>query len=940
MSQQSSNLDEDSSSSSSDEEFLTRKSNPTKNGTDPIDRESLVRRKLLENFYGKSAIALQQQEGDPNTSVEDTDDDDDILDGPRHQSFDLPPEEDLDSKAFDAEAHTRRHIEESSLQTILETEERLALQVRTLDSTMQTLVYENYSRFIDATDAIRSIGVHVSANEDSLAKLASETLPSMEQRTNRLEEELGTLRDQVAEKLRIKRLLKRLDALLKLPKTLRHEIQLQRYKQASKRFLAAQKILAEHSSGFESLQKIEVECHSIMDSMKEIIHSKLMHWSGAVESGTIEHPRTMNEILECAGTLYLLQDDAKSQNEKESIVEHSISACARSVDRLLDSHLILVQERQFRDPSPLLSGKSTPGFQELIPTDCLDAILEVASLYAMNFGSEQNEHLVQFVNEAFSAFLAHVRSVLLEESSREIPGDTKGNDITQSLSALNQSVEDFVAGLTLPEVGLHASFASGLVGQALEVTEYLVRHRVDQKMSDLRLDILQNCILPYTQNVAKEWKGADGDKKAIPYIIQLGGSMLSDCMQLVDDTIRAIYILSQTEEGEPCTSRDLELLSESVHRSTQDFIVWLSSIFERLAGGEGMVSTVVEPPFDDANTDDLDVAGKDNRINRIYLSNSANNEEMDSLLFSAVGEIETLLDDYQNGEYILALVELCRLAAKSIQENLDQSISNHAGGGRKKGSSLFAGTPSGSLASSYPGSQETFEKSASRILVMYALNCGTSMGSLLCQDLESIGREITQPRPCVLKMLDLAKSAANDCDDIFGAEERGGPLPSLEDPAFSHYGGGSSPISRMSGLQFDIERMFKETVRILPHPSETCRSSGNEILFLAFKVAFRNFLELVRLSSFSRETLNQVKVDTSFLKYILPHYIAKDYVSGGVQVTSSLSSILDEVTSTAEERLAGDSSSDVLSDDAVHAILHNFVGELKMPTSENTFLIT
>ena len=45
-----------------------------------------------------------------------------------------------------------------SIEELLAIDDRLVSEVQDLDSTMQTLVYENYSKFIDATDAIRSIG--------------------------------------------------------------------------------------------------------------------------------------------------------------------------------------------------------------------------------------------------------------------------------------------------------------------------------------------------------------------------------------------------------------------------------------------------------------------------------------------------------------------------------------------------------------------------------------------------------------------------------------------------------------------------------------------------------------------------------------------------------------------------------------------------------------
>ena len=71
--------------------------------------------------------------------------------------------DDLDSPSFDPAQHAVTHIRSSTTHELLETEEKLALSVRTLDSTMQTLVYENYSRFIDATDAVRLLRCFVVA---------------------------------------------------------------------------------------------------------------------------------------------------------------------------------------------------------------------------------------------------------------------------------------------------------------------------------------------------------------------------------------------------------------------------------------------------------------------------------------------------------------------------------------------------------------------------------------------------------------------------------------------------------------------------------------------------------------------------------------------------------------------------------------------------------
>ena len=263
--------DDISSSSDSDDEFLTTSNN---GGGGSTDREALIRKKLLENFYGKTDASDETRNPhalDSSRSQRKA--------GNNRQGENEGDADDLNSVAFDSVKHAVTHIRSSTTHELLETEEKLALQVRTLDSTMQTLVYENYSRFIDATDAIRSIGVNVSANESGL-KLLTESMNSVNEHSRIVEDALGSLRDQVAEKIRVQRLLTRLGTLLKLPATLQVQIASGKYKTAARSYLQAAAILSKHSEGFESLKSIETECNAILEQLKRDLSCKALYWSG------------------------------------------------------------------------------------------------------------------------------------------------------------------------------------------------------------------------------------------------------------------------------------------------------------------------------------------------------------------------------------------------------------------------------------------------------------------------------------------------------------------------------------------------------------------------------------------------------------------------------------------------------------------------------------
>eukprot|EP00566_Odontella_aurita_P004032 CAMPEP_0113600712 /NCGR_PEP_ID=MMETSP0015_2-20120614/42849_1 /TAXON_ID=2838 /ORGANISM="Odontella" /LENGTH=1196 /DNA_ID=CAMNT_0000508979 /DNA_START=68 /DNA_END=3658 /DNA_ORIENTATION=+ /assembly_acc=CAM_ASM_000160 len=320
-----------SSSSDSDDDFLTSGGG----GGGEANREDLIRKKLLESFYGTSAAepavaaataassssvaggasAHQTGGGSATEGVKSGTASvtsgggatDDALSGGRfpdrvpqgreisaatattsaavppstHPPAAHPSTSDLDSPHFSVPAFAEGHIRSSSVHALLETDESLALDIRSLDSTMQTLVYENYSKFIDATDAIRSIGQSVDSSKAGLARLRL-GIDRIEAGTSAVDAALREKRDAVAEKIRVKRLLARLDALLRLPKTLRTQIDAGRYRLAARSHMSATAILGRHSAGFESLKSIEVECNAILSDMMQELRRKLLHWSGEV----------------------------------------------------------------------------------------------------------------------------------------------------------------------------------------------------------------------------------------------------------------------------------------------------------------------------------------------------------------------------------------------------------------------------------------------------------------------------------------------------------------------------------------------------------------------------------------------------------------------------------------------------------------------------------
>lgn len=77
----------------------------------------------------------------------------------------------LDSPAFNAEQHIAVMTKTYSVDRLLTEHRSMAREIKNLDSDMQQLVYENYNKFIAATDTIRAMKTNVDGMESDMERL-------------------------------------------------------------------------------------------------------------------------------------------------------------------------------------------------------------------------------------------------------------------------------------------------------------------------------------------------------------------------------------------------------------------------------------------------------------------------------------------------------------------------------------------------------------------------------------------------------------------------------------------------------------------------------------------------------------------------------------------------------------------------------------------------
>ncbi|XP_030373774.1 vacuolar protein sorting-associated protein 51 homolog [Scaptodrosophila lebanonensis] len=233
---------------------------------------------------------------------------------------------DMDSSSFDADKYLERLLKDCSLKQIMDTEAAVVKDTQTLHSDMQTLVYENYNKFISATDTIRKMKDDFKQMEVDVNLL----MTKMQTITSFSEQITGTLQGTRSQLCRLSEkhsLLKRLQFLSTLPAKLKALIEDQNYAQAVQDYLHAQKVFAQYGRQ-PSFDGIKRDCDAIMADLKERLRRDFQMAGNTAQS--------LTEIGEL-----LLQLD-----EKTSDLASEMLTCAA---KRLHEQIIMLQDQTERD---------------------------------------------------------------------------------------------------------------------------------------------------------------------------------------------------------------------------------------------------------------------------------------------------------------------------------------------------------------------------------------------------------------------------------------------------------------------------------------------------------------------------------------------------------------------------------------------------------------
>uniref|UniRef100_UPI00398EDEF8 vacuolar protein sorting-associated protein 51 homolog n=1 Tax=Pristiophorus japonicus TaxID=55135 RepID=UPI00398EDEF8 len=187
---------------------------------------------------------------------------------------------------------------ECTLAELMDSESEMVKHIRALDSDMQTLVYENYNKFISATDTIRKMKNDFKKMEDEMDCLAT-NMAAITEFSARISNTLQDQHQQITKLSGVHTLLRKLQFLFELPARLNKCIDLGAYGQAVRYYSKARSVLHQYQH-MPSFQGIQDDCQKIMSDLAQKLREKFRDGGSSAK-----------ELAECVELLLQLEEPAE-----------------------------------------------------------------------------------------------------------------------------------------------------------------------------------------------------------------------------------------------------------------------------------------------------------------------------------------------------------------------------------------------------------------------------------------------------------------------------------------------------------------------------------------------------------------------------------------------------------------------------------------------------
>ncbi|XP_052424118.1 vacuolar protein sorting-associated protein 51 homolog [Carassius gibelio] len=465
---------------------------------------------------------------------------------------------DINGPHFDPEVYLNKLRMECSLGELMDHESCMVKQIRSLDSDMQTLVYENYNKFISATDTIRKMKNDFKKMEDEMDCLSA----NMAAITEFSAHISGTLQDQHAQITKLSgvhTLLRKLQFLFELPARLNKCLELQAYAQAVSAHRRARCVLQQYSH-MPSFRGIQDDCHVIMEKLAQQLRQKFRDGGSSAK-----------DLSECVELLLQLDEPAEELCDK--FLSHAQSRFEADLQgleaELKDSPVTdtggdLVQKMNpgSNPVSPSSSSTTNPFLSPTAGTDILEFIdrgcnefvsslcLVIASYQELFINRPQegelaSKNIPEMANGKLHVFvdtLAARYFSLVERRIQEEKGVSDNSLLVRALDRFHrrlQAISKLLPGSAVPS-------------QGTEIVVRAARERIKQYLSALQTfyhdsltDVRQALAAPrLSVGGASASGGGASSKDATPSLPELLSSLSNFILNQLKSVLASVHLFT------------------------------------------------------------------------------------------------------------------------------------------------------------------------------------------------------------------------------------------------------------------------------------------------------------------------------------------------------------------------------------------------------------
>ncbi|KAL3243497.1 hypothetical protein MRX96_020556 [Rhipicephalus microplus] len=380
---------------------------------------------------------------------------------------------DINGSDFNPDLYLNKLLKECTLTDLMDKEQEIYKQIQALDGEMQTLVYENYNKFISATDTIRKMKNDFRRMEEEMDHLSS-NMATISKFSTSIGGTLQGRREQMIKLSSTHSLLKKLQLLFELPPRLKACIENESYEEAVTYYTKAQK----KCSG----SVCEKKFHHPEVTSREL-------------SGVVELLFQLREPTNSLCTDYLL-------NARRPL-DRDMNELKRQVQMLIDPTSHGKIERNGKDSVldlPMHILEFTNMACNCIITGLCNIIESYSDLFINRLPLEyyENGETDAAVVEKLKAFLDEIMLQLLDVMEQRVAAESRRVDNSVLVKALDRFCQKLQALTKMMPAADYSQQADHIVERAARDQCAFSLHTLRQFFAERLTDVRHNLALPRT----------------------------------------------------------------------------------------------------------------------------------------------------------------------------------------------------------------------------------------------------------------------------------------------------------------------------------------------------------------------------------------------------------------------------------------------------------